>query len=158
VSAEPTFLPRAALRLGFLGLAPLGVSALITLSEHAATARLGAIAFSLYAAVLLSFLGGVRCGFEIMRAPSSPNGLRLLFSALPALAGWTLATFVVYVTPVLGAAAIFAGLFAAQAIWDYRSARDAGAPAWYPMLRQVLTGGALIICLLIPLATALHRL
>lgn len=157
VSSERPFLPRAALRLGFLGLAPLAIAALISLSAHGSTARLGAIAFSLYAAVLLSFLGGIRCGFEIMRAPSAPNGLRLLFSALPALAGWTLATMVVYFTPVLGAAAIFAGLFAAQAIWDYRSARDAGAPAWYPVLRQVLTGGAMIICMLIPLATALHR-
>jgi len=157
VSAEPPFLPRAALRLGFLGLVPLGVAALITLSEHASTARLGAIAFSLYAAVLLSFLGGVRCGFEIMRAPQTPSGLRLLFSALPGLAGWVLAVFVVYITPALGAAAVFAGLFAVQAIWDYRSARDAGAPAWYPVLRQVLTGGAMIICLLIPFATAMHR-
>ena len=157
MSAEPPFLPRAALRLGFLGLVPLGVAALITLSEHASTARLGAIAFSLYAAVLLSFLGGVRCGFEIMRAPQTPSGLRLLFSALPGLAGWVLAVFVVYITPALGAAAVFAGLFAVQAIWDYRSARDAGAPAWYPVLRQVLTGGAMIICLLIPFATAMHR-
>ena len=157
MSDTPPFLPRAALRLGFLGLAPLAVTALISLSEHASTARLGAISFSLYAAVLLSFLGGVRCGFEIMRAPDAPNGLRLLFSALPALGGWALAALVVYVTPVLGAAAIFAGLFAAQAMWDYRSARDAGAPAWYPVLRQVLTGGAMIICMIIPLATALHR-
>lgn len=157
MSAEPPFLPRAALRLGFLGLAPLAVTALISLSEHAATAHLGAISFSLYAAVLLSFLGGVRCGFEIMRAPEAPNGLRLFFSALPALAGWALATLVVYFTPILGAAAIFAGLFAVQAMWDYRSASDAGAPAWYPVLRQVLTGGAMIICMIIPLATALHR-
>ncbi len=157
MSARPPLLPRAALRLGFLGLAPLAVSALVSLSEHVSTARLGAISFSLYAAVLLSFLGGVRCGFEIMRAPENPNGLRLLFSALPAMAGWALAALVVYVTPVLGAAAIFAGIFAVQAMWDYRSARDAGAPAWYPVLRQVLTGGAMIICMIIPLATALHR-
>ncbi len=157
MSDTPPFLPRAALRLGFLGLAPLAVTALISLSEHPSTARLGAISYSLYAAVLLSFLGGVRCGFEIMRAPDAPDGRRLLFSALPALAGWVLATLVVYVTPILGAAAIFAGLFAVQALWDYRSARDAGAPAWYPVLRQVLTGGGMIICMIIPLATPLHR-
>ena len=52
----------------------------------------------------------------------------------------------------------FAGLFAAQAVWDHRSAADAGAPAWYPLLRQVLTGGAMIICILIPLAAALRRI
>jgi hypothetical protein len=154
----PPFLPRAALRLGFLGLAPLAICALVTLSGDIDTAHLAAIAFSLYAAVLLSFLGGVRCGVEIMRAPSAPNPLRLLFSALPALTGWGLALFVVLIPGALGAASMFAGLFAAQYLWDHRSAIDAGAPEWYPLLRQVLTGGAMIICLLIPLATALQRI
>jgi hypothetical protein len=159
VSDEPTppFLPRAALRLGFLGLAPLAITALISLSRYADTAHLAAVAFALYAAVLLSFLGGVRCGFEIMRAPSAPGAMRLFFSALPALLGWSLAIFVVLTPGAIGAAAAFAGLFAAQYVWDHRSARDAGAPAWYPVLRQVLTGGAMIICMLIPLATVLRR-
>ncbi len=157
VEPPPPFLPRAALRLGFLGLAPLAISALVSLSQHTATAHLGALSFSVYAAILLSFLGGVRCGFELVRAPQTPNGLRLIFSALPALAGWALALFVVIVPGALGASAVYAGLFAAQYIWDHRSAADAGAPEWYPLLRQVLTGGAMIVCLLIPLATALRR-
>ncbi|HYD86639.1 MAG TPA: DUF3429 domain-containing protein [Vitreimonas sp.] len=158
MNEPPPLLPRAALRLGFLGLAPLAVGALVSLSQHHETALLGAIGFSLYAAVLLSFLGGVRCGFELMRAPQAPEGLRLLFSALPALAGWALALLVVLVPAAIAAASAFAGLFAAQYAWDHRSAADAGAPLWYPLLRQVLTGGAMIICLLIPLATALHRI
>lgn len=154
----PPLLPRAALRLGFLGLAPLAVSALVSLSQHHDTARLGVLSFSIYAAVLLSFLGGVRCGFELMRAPDAPNALRLLFSALPSLAGWALALFVVVVPVALGASSAFAGLFAAQYVWDHKSAADAGAPNWYPLLRRVLTGGAMIACLLIPLATALRRI
>jgi len=149
-------LPRTALRLGFLGLVPLAVAALVSLSQHHETARIGALAFSVYAAVLLSFLGGVRCGFELMRAPQAPDALRLVFSALPALAGWALALFVVIVPAALGASSAFAGLFAVQQMWDHRSAQ-AGAPAWYPVLRQVLTGGAMIVCLLIPLATVLRR-
>lgn len=157
MNEPPPFLPRAALRLGFLGLAPLAVTALVSLSQHPDTAHLAAIAFSLYAAVLLSFLGGVRCGFELMRAPSAPNATRLFFSALPGLAGWALALFVVLTPGALGGAAIFAGLFALQAMWDHRSAADAEAPPWYPLLRQVLTGGAMIVCLLIPLATVLRR-
>jgi hypothetical protein len=151
------FLPRAALRFGFLGLAPLAISALVSLSQHPNTAHLGALSFSIYAAALLSFLGGVRCGFELMRAPQDPNLLRLLFSALPALASWALALIVVIVPGAFGAASAFAGLFAAQYVWDHRSATDAGAPEWYPLLRRVLTGGAMIICMLIPLATVLQR-
>lgn len=152
------FPPRAALRLGFLGLAPLAISALVSLSQHHETARLGALSFSVYAAALLSFLGGIRCGFELMRAPRGPDGLRLLFSALPALAAWALALFVVIVPVALGASSAFAGIFAAQYVWDHRSAADAGAPDWYPLLRRVLTGGAMIVCVLIPLATVLRRI
>lgn len=158
VTEPPPFLPRVALRLGFLGLAPLAIAALVSLSQHHDTAVLGALAFSIYAAVLLSFLGGIRCGFELMRAPQNPNGVRLVFSALPALAAWALALFVVIVPAGIAAASAFAGLFAAQYAWDHRSARDAGAPEWYPLLRQVLTGGAMIVCLLIPLAAALQRI
>jgi len=155
---RPPFLPRAALRFGFLGLAPLAISALVSLSAHTDTARLGALSFSIYASALLSFLGGVRCGFEIMRAPDAPDGRRLLFSALPVLGGWALTLFTLYVPYVLGASSIFAGLFAVQMIWDQRSAIDAGAPAWYPLLRRVLTGGAMLVCLLIPLATVLRHI
>jgi hypothetical protein len=144
-------------RFGFLGLAPLAICALVTFSSHPETARAAGLGFSVYAAVLLSFLGGVRCGFELMRDPAHPNALRLFFSALPALSGWALALFVVVMPVALGGASAFAGLFAAQYVWDHRSA-DAGAPAWYPLLRSVLTGGAMIICLLIPLASALRRI
>ena len=56
-----------------------------------------------------------------------------------------------------GAASAFAGLFAAQYLWDHRSA-NAGAPDWYPLLRRVLTGGAMIACLLLPLADVLGRI
>jgi hypothetical protein len=151
-------MPRIAIRLGFLGLAPLAVSALVSLSRHEGTAHLGGVSFALYAAILLSFLGGVRCGFELMRAPEAPNGVRLVFSAMPTLAGWTLALLIIVWPGALAMEAAFAGLFALQQLWDQRSASDAGAPAWYPVLRQVLTGGAMIICLIIPLANVLNRL
>lgn len=157
VTDKYPFLPRTALRFGFLGLAPLAICALVSLSQHTDTAHLAAVSFALYAAILLSFLGGVRCGFELMRAPQEPNGLRLFFSALPGLAGWGLALFVVLTPGILGASSAFAGLFAAQYVWDHRSAAHAGAPEWYPLLRRVLTGGAMIVCMLIPLATVLRR-
>ncbi|MEZ5995171.1 MAG: DUF3429 domain-containing protein [Hyphomonadaceae bacterium] len=157
MNATPPFPPRTALRLSFLALAPLAISALVSLSRHFETAHIAVLSFSIYAAALLSFLGGVRCGFELMRAPSAPSPPRLVFSAVPALAGWMLALFVVLVPTAGGAASAFAGLFAAQYAWDHRSAADAGAPAWYPVLRQVMTGGAMLVCLIVPLANALHR-
>lgn len=154
----PPLMPRAALRLGFLGVAPLVVAGLVALSSDREAARLGATAFALYAACLLSFLGGTRCGLEIARAPQRPDGLRLAFSAAPVLAGWALALIVIALRGALPATAAFAGLFAAQWVWDAKSTRDAEAPAWYPLLRQVLTGAAMIACMLIPLATMLGRI
>ena len=156
MARSPFLLPRAAVRLGFLGLAPLAISALVSFSQHHGTARLGAISFAIYAAILLSFLGGIRCGIELSRAPDSPDPWRLGFSALPALGGGGLALLVMAAPAALAAASAFAGLFAAQYVWDHRSAR-VGAPAWYPLLRKVLTGGVMIICLLLPLAAVLQR-
>ncbi len=155
--APPPPLPRIAVRLGFLGLAPLAISALVSLYARApGVAHWGVISFAIYAATLLSFLGGVRCGFELMSAPAAPKPGRLLLSALFVLAGWALALFVVVQPGGLSAAAAFAGLFALHYMWDHKSAAEAGAPAWYPMLRRALTGGTMIICLLIPLAGALR--
>ena len=57
------------MRLGFLALVPLVVSGLVTLSDQFEVAHIGALSFAIYAAALLSFLGGVRCGIEIMRDP-----------------------------------------------------------------------------------------
>jgi hypothetical protein len=108
-SEPPPFLPRAALRLGFLGLIPLAVCGLVSLSQYHDTAHLGAVAFALYAAVLLSFLGGVRCGIEIMRDPRAPNPVRLLFSALPGLLGWGLALFVVLTPGAFVRGAVYVG-------------------------------------------------
>jgi hypothetical protein len=157
MAQAPPIFPRAAVRMGFLGLAPLLIAGLVGLSRDFTVARIAMQGFAIYAAVLLSFLGGIRCGFELMRAPQEPNALRLFFSALPALAGWALALLVVAVPGALGAASAFAGLFAAQYMWDQRSA-SVGAPDWYPLLRQVLTGGVMIACLLAPLTDLLHRL
>jgi len=74
------------------------------------------------------------------------------------LIGWVYAAFVVAFPVLPGAAAAFAGLYALQYAWDAKSAADAGAPAWYPLLRQVLTGGVMILCLLLPFADLLLML
>lgn len=156
--APPPFLPRAAVRLSFLAILPLVVAALLCISPERDVARLGATAFAIYAACVLSFLGGVRFGLEIARAPGAPDPIRLAFTGAPVLAGWALAFFVIATPGALPASAAFAGLFAAQWVWDAKAARDAAAPAWYPLLRQVLTGGLMVACMLIPLATMLRRL
>ncbi len=155
---KPTLIPSGPLWLGLGGLVPFYGAGLAMFAPDGEIARLAFAAFALYAASILSFLGGVRWGLEMVRAPDAPSAARLAYSVLPALAGWALA-FVVIDQPALrGAAGIFAGLFAAQYAWDKTSAADAGAPAWYPALREVLTGGVMLACLLVIIARSTGRI
>ncbi len=153
----PPLVPRDAVRFGFLSLAPLVVSGLMCLSHDPMAAHVGAVAFAIYAAALLSFLGGVRCGFEIMRAPQAPDARRLLFSAAPALVGWIFA-LALAVLPVPPGTARSSLACSRCNSCGMRAAPMLKAPAWYPVLRQVLTGGVMIICLLLPFADVLRRL
>lgn len=153
----PTPIPSAPLWLGFAALVPLIGAALGLMAYDPAFAHAALISFCIYAAAMLSFLGGVRWGLEIARAPSSPNAARLAYATAPSLAGWVLALLVATDTRVAGAAMIFSGLFAVQYVWDRNSAQEQLAPAWYPMLREVLTGGAMLACIIVMLAFSLRR-
>lgn len=128
------------------------------LTPSAELAQMGFAGFVIYAAVILSFLGGVRWGLELARAPDAPSPARLVYSVSPSVAGWILATFALTSAQLHGAAGMFAGLFALQYMWDRFSHRDANAPDWYPLLRQVLTGGVMLACLALILAKAIGRI
>ena len=70
----PPPIPSAPLWLGLTALVPLIGAALIMLSPEPATAHAALVGFAIYAAVMLSFLGGVRWGLEIARAPDAIRG------------------------------------------------------------------------------------
>jgi hypothetical protein len=148
----PPPIPSAPLWLGMAALVPLLGAALLMLSPEPATARAALVGFSIYAAAMLSFLGGVRWGLEIARAPNAPNAARLAYATAPSLGGWLLAFTVVDDTRLASAAMIFSGLFAVQYVWDRASANERLAPPWYPILREVLTGGAMLACLIVMFA------
>lgn len=151
-------IPRAPLWLGLAGLIPFFVTALAALAPDPRAASFGIAGFSVYAAVILSFLGGVRWGLEMARAPNAPSPARLLYSVGPSIAGWGLALWAIFIPGQQGAASAFAGLFAVQYIWDRSSARDGFAPAWYPPLREVLTGGVMLACITVIGASVLGRI
>ena len=154
----PPPIPSAPLWIGLAALAPLLGAALLLLSRDPAVASAALNGFCIYAAAMLSFLGGVRWGFEIARAPQRPDAARLAYATAPTLGGWALALSVVSDPRVAGASMIFTGLFAVQYVWDRASARENLAPPWYPLLREVLTGGAMLACVLVMFAFAQRRL
>lgn len=156
---EPTRatpIPQGPLGLGLLGLLPFVGAALALYSSNEGVAAFAFSSFVIYAAVILSFLGGVRWGLEIARAPQAPSSLRLIFSVLPSLGGWGLALWSLSQPERHGAAAAFAGLFAAQYAWDRASGPEGLAPAWYPLLRQILTGGVMLACVMLMAADYLR--
>lgn len=137
-------IPPLPLVLGLLGFIPFFAPPAVLALGPIEWAAFADRAFTIYAAVILSFLGGARWGLEIARAPESPNSLRLIGTMLPSIAAWATA-----LAPGIEdwRAQIFAGLYAAQYVWDRSSGPSGLAPAWYPLLRGILTVGVLAACL-----------
>ncbi len=159
-SREP--IPPAALWLGLTGLIPFYLSIALEAAARAPhLTSVGLMSFAVYAAVILSFLGGARWGLELARAPHAPSTWRLVFSVLPSIAGWALAVAVLARGLVglgtTGLAGGFAALFAAQYVWDRAAPTVSAAPNWYPRLRQILTLGVILACVILPFAQVLGR-
>jgi Protein of unknown function (DUF3429) len=97
-----------------------------------------------YGAVILSFLGGTRWGFEIGARPDAPQFFVLAGAVVPSLMGW-FAVLSQLVAPELGLATLAVG-FVVMWVWDLASSGHGGRrfPHWYPPLRTVLTLGALL--------------
>ncbi|MEO1472564.1 MAG: DUF3429 domain-containing protein [Pseudomonadota bacterium] len=135
-------IPPAPLALTVAGLAPFMGSAAARLLLDADPIRAAQTELVLiaYAAVILSFLGGVRWGVEMTDASlSEPRWGVMIGSVLGALAGWGLVLYAVLGTRspwiFLGAAA----LLVMHWLWDMSMKP---APAWYSGLRLLATAGA----------------
>ena len=126
--------PNRVLGYGRLGLIPFlapGPLALLA-PDLAPTAGL---ALAVYAALILSFLGGGRWGMAVGTAEVDNRIVSL--AMLPSLAGYAL-----LMMPEESRGWQLAGLAAAhilQGLWDFRSTK---APVWYRGLRGQLTLGA----------------
>lgn len=138
---------RTAWTLGLLGLVPFVAGAAVFgygPPLWRGPALLGLLA---YATAILSFLGGVRWGWEMNARPASP--LALVGSNLPPLAA-----VVLLAAPGLTAAWQIGGFvlaFVLQWLWDLQLR---GAPGWWPRLRTALTAGV-CVCLAVALEAAL---
>lgn len=147
-------IPAGALWLGLLGLLPFYGAALLAHQPLTvgAAARIG---FVVYAAVILSFLGGVRWGLEIARESGTPSPRRLVLSVLPPLYGWACAVGTLVWD--LSLSGFVATGFVLQFLWDRAAAREGLAPAWYEPLRSILTVGVLGACFLLIVLERLER-
>ncbi|GMG84099.1 hypothetical protein LNKW23_33130 [Paralimibaculum aggregatum] len=100
-------------------------------------------ALASYAALILSFMGGCRWGFESIRAAPEPTAKKLVVSVVPALYAWVALLFDV----PMACAALALG-FSLLLAADLALAQEGGAPRWWPRLRWPLTLGAVLSLLL----------
>jgi hypothetical protein len=116
------FVPFAVLALWLYGIAP----------DH--PWRQGTILLlTTYAAIVLSFLGGIRWGLALL-AREGEGGRDINLSILPPLMGW----IAVIVPPPL-TFVFLAVAFAAQGAWDSLTLTPERVPAWYRRVRIQLT-------------------
>ena len=138
-------IPPAPLALTIGGLMPFIGAALAALALGGEVARQAVAQLTLlvYAAVILSFLGGVRWGVEMNEATMvAPRWGVLTGSVLGALAGWAAIVFYLLGTPAQSPLVFpaMAGALLIHWVWDLLSRRD--TPAWYDGLRTIATVGA----------------
>lgn len=131
-------MPRAPLILAILGLIPfVGGSWMVHMAEGG---WLGIARFSMpiYAAIILSFLGGAQWGFALADgARDTGRTIRLCVAMVPSIAGWLIMTLPF--TAPQNKYLIFAALLVIWAAIDHFYARRGWVPDWYPGLRWPVT-------------------
>ena len=133
----PERIPRLPLGLGVAGLAPFVAGALMPWLGNS----IWPMATSVYAACILSFMGGVQWG-ALLNAPPDPRaGLGYVLSVVPALVAW--AALLSAASPAFTMGLLVAGFVAVWAVDVWM--RTCGlTPPWYLRLRHLLTAGVLI--------------
>lgn len=149
MSAVPTTLPQplpdpaalpAALRLGYAGLVPFVVGALLTWLVRPDAHPYVTAALSAYAAVIVSFLGGIHWGFALRQ--SAPPASLFGWGVLPSLAAWVGVTMPPYAGLVVHGVMLVVCYLVDRRVYPVQ-----GAAAWLT-LRFRLSAIASLCCFL----------
>ncbi len=135
-SAVPT--APLATGLGYLALIPFAVGATLVWSSNPDVHDLAARGLAAYAAVVVSFIGGIHWGLAFTRPSPSPRSF--VWGVIPALIAWP----ALLMRLPIGLAVVAVTLVACYLVdrWAYV---EAGVAAWLP-LRLRLTIVATICC------------
>ncbi len=126
--------PRVVLIYGLFGVVPFwSLAAVIVLAPN--WSGVAAAVVSVYAALILSFLGGARWGLAIRAGAPDPVVIGLAMT--PTLAGLAVISLA-HGNPRVQLLAL-AGALTLSWAWD---ARGRDLPSWYGRLRSLLTAGA----------------
>lgn len=122
---------RTALILTATGALPFLAAAIGTSLLEPPTNATAGLWLQTYAAVILSFLGGIRWGMALNAGGASSTAL--ILSVLPALAGWVILPLSIILLPNPAWYLALAALFLLQLVWDWSSAV---VPAWFKPMRM----------------------
>jgi hypothetical protein len=135
-------IPPAALVLGLGGLIPfIACGATVAFDFGLPIIDDPARALLAYAAVILSFLGGVRWGFALRMGDAGLQARSLALSVAPSIAAW-----LTLLAPVMMGLVTMPLMFLLMGLAD-RRLPDVGAPAWYARLRTLLTAVVVVTLL-----------
>lgn len=146
--AEPVAVARppiAAMVLGYAGLLPPIIAVAVRLIDPAKGGMLLALAL-FYAALILSFLGGMWWGAVSARVNGAALSLWLAIAVVPSLVA--LAAGAVLFASVLSAAAIVAAGLLGSLLVDMALVRAGHVPPWWMKLRVPLSVGLAALTLL----------
>ncbi|WP_413661071.1 DUF3429 domain-containing protein [Maricaulis sp. D1M11] len=154
---SPTDTPRMAQWLGMGGWIPfwfpVALSVQAWLSDRSAAAE--EALFTIYAALILSFLGGVRWGQAV--ALPGPRLNRTLFLSVGGCLIGLLAAFIHWLGYPMMAWALLALALLGHARWDRDAVKRGDLPDWFGRLRTTLTLGAIVSALAMMLVYNLAR-
>jgi len=129
-----TAIPPVVLAYGLAGLIPFWAPAVVGLMWPETRDAAGML-LAVYAALILSFLGGARFGRAVQGDPPPP--LTISLSMLPSIIGLAVLALPADARPAQ--LVLLAAALVAHWLWDRR---DGGAPPWMARLRALLTAGA----------------
>lgn len=126
---------RAPFMLALLGFVPFAVLTGAQFVPGATLAQtLGLTALNAYAAIILSFLGGIRWGMVVNATDQRAVMPVFLLSVVPSLWAWA-----AFFAPGPWGFVMYAIGFAAMGWWDRALVARGEAPAWFGLLRVTLT-------------------
>ena len=144
-------LPSLAIVLGVAGLIPFAVLGVFALGQGADRS---AIALCDYAAVILTFLGGVHWGFALAEPAGAGERARLGLGVVPSLVGWVGLLLVTAVGINAGLVVLILG-FIGTIMVERRAAEAGLMPPGYLGLRYALSAAVLGMLVLVLVLRAL---
>lgn len=124
--------PFALALAGFVPFAVLTGAQFVPGATFAHTVGLDAL--NVYAAIILSFLGGIRWGIAVNASAPRPDISVFILSVVPSLWAWA-----AYFAPGPWGFVMYAIGFGAMGWWDRALVVRGAAPAWFGLLRITLT-------------------